>query len=419
MTDRRIEAISRVAVIAYHSSPLAEPGAGDSGGMSVYVRELASALAARGVETDIFTRAHDVTDAPVAIGPGVRVVPIAAGPLDAVKDALPSFVDEFARGVVSFASSERRTYDVVHSHYWQSGIVGRRLSVRWRVPLVHSSHTLGKVKNRYLAPGDTPEPLHRLVGESEVISAADVMVASTEEERDELIGLYGTPIQRIKTIYPGVDHDLFGPEGPSARAELGVGDAAVLLYVGRIQPLKGIELAIRATSLIGSESGREAHLVVVGGASGARGEAEVARLQALTSELGLDRRVTFLGPRRRTELPQLYRAADAVVVCSHSESFGFAALEAHACGVPVVGTAVGGLSHVVRDGASGFLVDTRDPIEFAARLNTLLGDDDLQKSFAVQAKASAARFDWGHTADAVLDLYECLARVDEPEACTC
>ena len=411
--------VRTIAVVSYHSSPLTEPGSGDAGGMTVYVRELADALAKRGIATDIFTRATRDAPHPVRLQPGVRVVPIAAGPDAAPKEDLPRFITEFADGVAAFATAQRVSYDVVHSHYWQSGIAARVLASRWRIPLVHSSHTLAKVKNRFLAPGDQPEPLHRISGESQVLNASDVLVASTVEERDQLKGLYGIAQDRIKTIYPGVDHDLFVPSGGTARRDLGLENSAVLLFVGRIQPLKGVELAIRAVDQLVSALDRDIQLLVVGGASGPEGDTEVDRLRRITNELGLEDHVRFLGPRKRADLPRLYRSADAVVVCSHSESFGFAALEAHACGTPVVATAVGGLAHVVADGRSGFLVDTRDPAEFAARLKTLLSDHDLRRSFASEAIKSSTRFAWDATADSMLELYECLTRVDEPEACTC
>ena len=417
MSDDR--AVRHIGVISYHSSPLTEPGAGDAGGMTVYVRELAAALARRGIATDIFTRATYDARHPVCLEPGVRVVPIPAGPPAASKEELASYLDEFTDGIVAFATAQRIAYDVVHSHYWQSGIAARVLASRWGVPLIHSSHTLAKVKNRFLAPGDLPEPLHRIVGESEVLKASDVLVASTVEERDQLMSLYGVPQERIKTIYPGVDHDLFRPGDGNARDELGLEDSAVLLFVGRIQPLKGVELAIRAVEQLVPALDRDVQLLVVGGASGPAGDSEVARLRALTRELDLDGHIRFLGPRRRAELPRLYRAADAVVVCSHSESFGFAALEAHACGIPVVATAVGGLAHVVAEGRSGFLVDTRDAADFAARLKTVLSDGDLRTRFSNEAISASARFTWDKTADQMVELYECLVRVAEPEACTC
>jgi D-inositol-3-phosphate glycosyltransferase len=413
--------VSRIAVLAYHSSPLLQPGAGDAGGMTVYVRSVAEAMAATGVRTDIFTRATGRERAVTELAPGVRVVAISAGPPAVLaKEELGAHIDEFVQGVRAFATAQRVRYEVVHSHYWQSGLAARELARAWDVPMVHSNHTLGKVKNRWLAPGDVPEPLSRLQGEGEVIAAADALIASTDEEWQQLACLYGAHHDRLKTVYPGVDHALFAPgDRAGARAALDVADEAVVLYVGRIQPLKGIDLAIRAAEQLVPALDRPLAFLVVGGASGARGEAELERLHELTRDLGISDAVRFVGARPHTDLPVFYRAADVVVVCSHNESFGLAALEAHACGTPVVATAVGGLSHIVRDGETGHLVDSRDPAIFAARLKTILSDQDLQQSFGRAAARSAASFSWITTAALFVDLYDCLLTEQYPEVCTC
>lgn len=415
-------ALKRVAVISYHSSPLIEPGSGDAGGMTVYVRELAETLAERGLATDIFTRADSERPRVVELGPGVRVVSIDAGPPEPVdKEGLSAHLSEFVSGVRAFSTAQRIRYELIHSHYWQSGLAAKALAASWAVPFVHSNHTLGKVKNRALAPGDLPEPLTRLTGETEVMAAADVLIAATDEELGQLACLYGASHDRLKTLHPGVDHELFTPgDLGAARAELGLDpDAAILLFVGRIQPLKGLELAIRSLEQLEPVLGRPVGLVVVGGASGRGGEAEVDRLHDLAVELGVAGLVTWVGPQPHSRLPLYYRAADSVVVCSHSESFGLAALEAHACGTPVVGTAVGGLSHIVTDGGSGFLVETRDAAVFAGRLKTLLSDPELSNAMRARAVQASARFSWDKTADSFLELYECLVREESPEVCTC
>ena len=412
----------RVAVISYHSSPLDEPGSGDAGGMTVYVRRLAAALADRGVMTDVFTRATGTGRIPIQLSPGVRVVPITAGPeRPLAKEELHAYVGEFSAGIRAFGMTHRLSYDLVHSHYWQSGLAGADLQRAWGVPLVHSHHTLGKVKNHFLAPGDRPEPELRLEGEGEIISSADMLIASTDQELEQLACLYGAPHDRLKTLHPGVDHRIFRPlDKASARAELGVtNDDAVMLFVGRIQRLKGIDLAIAALEQLVPALDRRVMLLVVGGASGSDGDAEVHRLTALARSLGIDDRVSFAGPQPHDRLPVYYNASDVVTVCSHSESFGFAALEAHACGVPVVGTPVGGLSHVVRDGRSGFLVDSRDPSIFAARLKTLLSDPKLGAEFSIEAHHSASSFSWDRSAESFLELYECLVLAESPEICTC
>lgn len=414
--------VKRLAVISYHSSPLLQPGSGDGGGMTVYVREVATALARRGVHTDIFFRAGGTQNLPrtVEISPGVRAVGIEAGPERAVeKEHLPLYVDDFVRGIRAFAAARRTRYDLVHSHYWQSGLVAKHLVSRWGVPMVHSHHTLGRVKNSHLAPGDFPEPPSRLEGESEVIRAADVLIASTDDDWQQLAGMYDAPEDAIKTVYPGVDHQLFYPgDRMQARQKLGLGDERMLLAVGRIQPLKGLELAIQAVARLAPTLGRPLVLTLVGGASGRSGEEEVRRLRRLVESLGLRESVRFAGPQLHNRLPLFYRAADALVVCSYSESFGLAALEAHACGTPVVATPVGGLCFIVRDGESGWLVSTRDPATFSAKLRALLEDDDLRASFAECAARSARRFSWDRTALALLDLYECLMTGDLPEVCT-
>jgi D-inositol-3-phosphate glycosyltransferase len=411
----------RAAVISYHTSPLDEPGSGDAGGMTVYVRDLAEALAARGVSTDLFTRASGRGPDVVEIRPGIRVVFVKAGPRKRVsKEELPQHIDAFVSGVQAFAMSESIEYDIIHSHYWQSGLAAKALRNAWDVPLVHSHHTLGRIKNRYLAPGDVPEPETRLDGEAEVIASADVLVASTDQEQDQLALLYGADFDRLKTLHPGVDHDLFHPgDRAEARRALGLGSEAVVLFVGRIQPLKGVELALRAIEQVHHGLDRPISFLVVGGASGRDGADEVERLGSLARELHIDHMVDFVGPKPHIDLPLYYRAADVVVVCSHSESFGFAALEAHACGTPVIGTAVGGLSHIVTDGSSGFLLDSRDPTEFAARLKTVLADDELRGRFEKRALMNATLFTWERTADEFLELYECLVRESDPEICTC
>lgn len=410
-----------VAVIAYHSSPLIEPGTGDAGGMTVYVREVARVMAKLGVRTDVFTRSTGKVEV-TRIFPGVRVVAIPAGPLGTLgKLELAGHIGSFVEGVRTFARGERHVYDVIHSHYWQSGIAGADLSRAWGVPLVHSNHTLAKVKNRHLPPGDSPEPATRLAGEAEVIAAADILVASTDEEWQHLACLYGASHDRLKTIYPGVDHTLFSPGSKDvARAELDLrSDEAVLAFVGRIQPLKGLDLAFRALEQLVSALDRDVRLLVVGGASGPTGGSATEDLAELAASLGIADSIRFEGPQPHERTPLFYRAADACVVCSFSESFGLSALEAQACGIPVVGTDVGGLRHIVRDGASGFLVESRDPSELAARSKTLLSDPDLHRSFAEEALRSSTAFTWDRTGQELAVLYECLITEQSPEFCTC
>jgi D-inositol-3-phosphate glycosyltransferase len=411
---------NQIALISYHSSPLAEPGAGDAGGMSVYVRQTAEALARCGVRTDVYTRRVGDLPRVVELSPGVRVIWVEAGPAAAAKEELVTYLPEFTAGVSAFAAAQRMRYDVVHSHYWQSGLAGKALTERWRAPFVHSNHTLGLVKNQTLAEGDLPESDTRIRGEGEVVDAADVLVTSTDEEFENLACLYGAAHDRLKTIFPGVDHEMFFPgDREAARRELGLGQEAILLYVGRVQPLKGIELALQGVARLVPGLGRPVRLLIVGGPSGRSGQKEMERLHDLTAELQITQNVTFMGPQPHLRLPFFYRAADAAVVVSHSESFGLVALEAAACGTPVVGTSVGGLSHIVNDGVSGYLLDRRDPDMLAKRLKPLLLDPLLRERFSIEAERAALRFSWTGATAALLELYACLMSDSSAELCTC
>ena len=419
---RLFDPVRRVAVIAYHSSPLVEPGSNDAGGMTVYVRELAAAHARLGVHTDIFTRATGTEPHISRLGDGVRVVAIEAGPRHALpKERLPAHVMDFVDEVREFAGGRRSEYEVVHSHYWQSGLAGTSLARAWGTPLVHSPHTLARVKNAHLPPGDVPEPITRIRGEAEVIAYSDMLIASTEDERHQLARLYGASRDRLTTIHPGVDHDRFRPvDRAAARRKLGLDSSEpVLLSVARIQPLKGLDLAARALAELRTVMDKRATLLIVGGPSGSAGERERHALQSLVAQLGLGRGVRFEGPQPHDKLPTYYGAADVALICSHSESFGLTALEAQACGTPVVATAVGGLPEVVRSGRSGWLVTDRDPSLFSRRLAELVTDDLLRSRFSDTAVDAARPFSWGRTGAEVLELYDGLVMERPREACTC
>jgi D-inositol-3-phosphate glycosyltransferase len=422
MTMPARDGVRRVAVLAYHSSPLEEPGAGDAGGMGVYVRAVTAAHAAAGIHTDIFTRATSRLGGTVRLSPKVRVIEVGAGPRQRLpKDVLPNYITEFASNTQAFAATQHISYGVLHSHYWQSGLAGLPLRRAWRAPLVHSQHTLGLVKNRHLPSGDAPEPEARIRGEESVIQAADVLIASTDDEWQQLSCLYGAGHDRLKTVHPGVDHVTFKPgDGGRARDRFALPrDEPVLLCVGRIQALKGLEVALETTAELIRLLERDVTLVIVGGPSGPSGQRYLDRLRKRALDLELGERVRFVGPRPRAELPHLYRAADALVVCSRYESFGLAALEAQACGIPVVGTAVGGLTHVVRNGVSGWIV--RDPRAqaYAATLVPLLTDAARHRSFSQAAVVAARSFTWKRTGQQLLELYDCLVRASTPEVCTC
>ena len=402
----------RVSVLAVHTSPLEQPGTGDAGGMNVYVVETAIRMAQRGVPVEIFTRATSSEQPPLAeLAPGVLVRHIAAGPFEGLgKNDLPSQLCAFTAGVLrAEARHEPGYYGVVHSHYWLSGQVGWLARDRWGVPLVHSAHTLARVKNAALASGDTPEPMVRVIGEDQVVSEADRLIGNTEEETRQLIELYGADPSRTVTIPPGVDLDRFRPgDRAVARAGLGLAaDAVVLAFVGRIQPLKAPDVLLHAAAeLLRRDPALRARLVVLvaGGPSGS-GLAEPTALQQLGATLGLTDVLRFLPPQGGADLVRVYRAADVVAVPSHNESFGLVALEAQACGTPVVATRVGGLPVAVADGRSGLLVDGHRSGSWADALDAIARHPARRAELSRGAVQHARGFSWDRTTDALLATY--------------
>jgi len=402
----------RIATISVHTSPLDQPGTGDAGGLNVYVVEVARQLARRGIEVEIFTRAvcPDIPDE-VELAPGVLVRHVVAGPFEELdKNSLPGQICPFTFGVLrTEAEFAPGRYDLVHAHYWLSGQVGAVAAERWGVPLVQSMHTLGKVKNLALASGDCAEPAVRIRGEGEVVAAADRLVANTPDEARQLIELYGATPGRVETVAPGVDLSVFRP-GPVAatRQRLGLrADAVVLVFAGRIQPLKGPDVVLHAAaSLLRQAPALADRLVVVfvGGPSGTEVGAP-GRLDGLASSLGLSGRVRFEPPCPQRELADWYRAATVVLVPSHSESFGLVALEAQACGTPVVAAAVGGLRTAVRDGCSGVLVDGHDPGVWARVLEELVSSPGRLAELSRGALAHASGFGWPATSDRLVEVY--------------
>jgi D-inositol-3-phosphate glycosyltransferase len=402
VSDRTGISPRRVAVLSVHTSPLAQPGTGDAGGMNVYVLQTALHLARRGVEVEIFTRATSSLDpAMVRVAPGVLVRNVVAGPFEGLdKYDLPTQLCAFTAGVLrAEATHEPGYYDIVHSHYWLSGQVGWLARDRWAVPLVHTAHTLAAVKNAALADGDSPEPALRAVGEQQVVDEADRLIVNTEDEAQQLVSLHHADPDRIDVVHPGVDLETFTPgDERAARAALGLGvDEQVVAFVGRIQPLKAPDVLLRAVAMLPG-----VRVLVAGGPSGS-GLATPDGLVRLAAELGITDRVTFLPPQSREQLVNVYRAADLVAVPSYSESFGLVAVEAQACGTPVVAAAVGGLPVAVRDGVSGTLVPGHDDAQWARAIAALLEREPAGMSAA--AIAHAATFSWGNTVDALLASY--------------
>jgi D-inositol-3-phosphate glycosyltransferase len=406
----------RIATLSVHTSPLDQPGTGDAGGLNVYVVEVAKRLAERGTEVEIFTRAVCRDTPPLAeLAPGVLVRSVAAGPFEELdKHDLPAQVCPFTLEVLrAEAASEPGRYDLVHAHYWLSGVVGATAKERWGVPLVQSMHTLGKVKNSALASGDAAEPDERIRGELEVIAAADRLIANTAEEAKQLTELYGADPAKVETVNPGADLCVFSPGGPgdkaAARRRHGIApDAVVLLFVGRVQPLKGPDIALKAAArLLEAEPGLRGTLqvVLVGGPSGKQERADPDRMRELAGLLGVTDCVRFEPPCPQAELAQWYRAATLVLTPSHSESFGLVALEAQACGTPVVAARVGGLCTVVADGQSGVLVDGHDPAEWARAVQRLIAAPARLRELSAGAWQHASAFGWSVTVEQLARVY--------------
>ncbi len=387
-----------VAILSMHTSPLAQPGMGDSGGMNVYVRELGGSLARAGVPVRVYVRrwAADLPER-VSVEPGLEIVYVDAGPPEAAKEGLADHIDEFTDGVE--ADLLGSDVDVLHANYWLSAVAGHRLKHRLSLPLVATFHTLARVK----AEAGDLEPAARARAEAEIIGCCDAICASNPVEAEQLLEFYDADPDRIELVPPGVDHAFFSPgDRRGARRALGLNDRPTLLFVGRIQPLKGLSVAVEALSLLERS---DARLVVVGGPSGEQGNAESQLVAELVTELGLHDRVTFIEPQPHHALSSYYRSADVVVVPSRSESFGLVALEAAVCGIPVVAAAVGGLRTLVDDGHTGFLVDGRDPAIMAARVDELFADQEMAALMGKRASAEASKYSWAGTAGRLRRLY--------------
>jgi D-inositol-3-phosphate glycosyltransferase len=401
----------RIATLMVHTSPLDQAGTGDAGGMNIYVIEAAQNMAAMGVKIDIFTRRTNAEVADVVeVSNGVRVIQLNVGPISGVtKEQLPGFIpalsDEFKRALLL------EKYDVIHSHYWISGKVAMPVAKELDIPLVHTMHTMARVKNLNLAEGEIPEPMIRVQGETQVVAAADSLIANTDAEAASLVSLYEACPDNVSVVSPGVNLNVFTAGAGKAAAREFVGlpkDAHIISFVGRIQPHKGPEVLIRSIAEMVQHSPHlRPKLVtnIIGGASGAN-QSEVERLKELVTWLGIDDVVRFAPPVPREDLPQWYRAADLVCVPSYSESFGLVALEAQACGTPVVATAVGGLRTAVADGISGVLVDGHDPRAWSSVLARLIQEPQRRVLLSMGAIEHASHFGWDATSRGTLDIYD-------------
>jgi D-inositol-3-phosphate glycosyltransferase len=410
-------------MLSVHTSPLDQPGTGDAGGMNVYVVELSRQLAAAGIEVEIFTRATSRDLPPVSeLAPGITVRHVIAGPLEGLTKAeLPGQLCTFAREVLrTEATFAPGYYDVIHSHYWLSGQVGALARDRWGVPLVHSMHTMAKVKNGSLAEGDAAEPSARIIGEEQVVEAADLIVANTRQEARQLVDLYDAEPARVRVITPGVNLDIFRPgDKRDARRRLGMRpDALAVMFAGRIQPLKAPDVVIRAAAeLVAHRPGLRDRLVVpvIGGPSGS-GLDTPRGLLDLAASLGIDDIVSFVSPMGQARLVDYYQAASLVVVPSYNESFGLVAIEAQACGTPVVAANVGGLPTAVIDGETGVLVEGHNPGDYAHVIGRLLDDEVTRDAMSRAGAEHARQFGWEVTARRTLDAYSSAAELMRADA---
>jgi D-inositol-3-phosphate glycosyltransferase len=406
-------------MISYHTCPLATLGGKDTGGMNVYVRELTRQLGQMGIHVDVFTRSQDdhVPHVLHELGYGNRVVHVPAGPEHPVpRQELPDHIPQFVQGIKAFTCEKGIKYDIIHSHYWMSGIAADSLSDLWGgTPIVHMFHTLGEMKNRIARTDAEREGAYRVEGERQVIRRADRIVAATIAEVTQLRFLYKAPSSKLVTIPPGVDVSHFYPI-PADEAKLYVGlkpEDRMVLFVGRIEPLKGVDTLIQAMSCLQLKAQQRVHLAIIGGdpsASPQEMSAEMARLQKLCDDLSVGQTVVFLGKRDQDKLPYYYSAAELLVMPSHYESFGMVALEAMACGTPVIASEVGGLAYLVRDGETGFTIPDQEPEALCEKISWLLNDPVLHRTMSGRAVEYAQDYAWEKIARQIVDVYKGLGR---------
>ena len=413
---RNRQPVKRIAMLSVHTCPLAMLGGKKTGGMNVYVRDFSRELGKQAIQVDVFTRSQDDCQPMIKhdLGFGGRVIHIPAGPERPMPVAdIVDYLNDFTAGVLKFAADEGAYYDVIHSHYWLSGLVAEQLRDAWPgTPIVQMFHTLGHMKNRVATSNAERAPQSRIDGEQHVIATVDRLVAATPAEVSQLIELYDADSAKITVIPPGVDLERFQPMCPDeAKERIGMPPARPnILFAGRIEPLKGIDTLLRAIALIREERPdiiQNASVTIIGGDPHADTlDAEMARLQEMRRALGLRDLVAFAGAKNQDVLPTYYAAADMVIVPSHYESFGMVALEAMAMGVPVIASEVGGLAHLVTHGQTGYHVTSRDPEELAARIVDLLDCDDCRRIFGRQAHLHAQQYGWSHIVDAMMAVYD-------------
>jgi D-inositol-3-phosphate glycosyltransferase len=402
-------------MISYHTCPLATLGGKDTGGMNVYVRDLTRQLGQMGIHVDVFTRSQDdhVPHVLHELGYGNRVVHVPAGPEHPVpKEELANYIPQFVEGVRYFACEKGIHYDLIHSHYWMSGIAAESLSNLWGgTPIVHMFHTLGEMKNRIARTDAEREGAYRIRGEKQVLRRADRVIVATIAELTQLRFLYKANQSKLVVIPPGVDVSHFYPI-PADEAKMYVGlkpDDRTVLFVGRIEPLKGVDTLIEAMSCVQLKEERPVHLAIIGGdpaASPQEMSAEMARLQKLCDDLAVGQTVVFLGKRDQDKLPYYYSAAELLVMPSHYESFGMVALEAMACGTPVIASEVGGLAYLVRDGETGFTIPDQEPEALCEKISWLLKDHDLYATMSQRAVEYAQDYAWEKIANQIVEVYQ-------------
>jgi D-inositol-3-phosphate glycosyltransferase len=407
--------MQRLAMLSMHTSPLAQPGSGDGGGMNVYVRELSSSLARAGIACDVYTRADSETFPPIVeVEPGLTVHHVEAGPREPIeKSALFEFTSSFAEAVAARVDAMEAVGvsrpDVIHANYWLSGIAGHTLKHELSIPLVSTFHTLDRVKAEASPEEvDPTEPHRRARAEAQVIGCSDAVLASCAVEVEQLVELYDADPTRVEIVPPGVDHAFFSP-GDQAQARRALTFPLadrIVLFVGRLQPLKAADVALELVASVTGRGVAETRLVIVGGPSGPHGEEELVTLQKRATELGISDRVAFVPPQPHERLSTFYRAADVCVVPSRSESFGLVALEAAACGVPVVASAVGGLTTLVEHQSTGFLVEGRQPERFARYVERLLVDAELRRCYGEAAASRARSYTWPIAAGRLRRIYQ-------------